>query len=271
MGGEALCFASRIGYNCIINVVYYGDFFGNCIAARTYFLFKTGCCASSIGNYFPITVGVTECVNVIVNVAVSANGAGVGCEALCITGRIGYNCIVLMSCGYNGIGVGVAAVCTGVGGVTVGGASGIGYNGIVVVTDCVNIGVNGAFTTNCTGMGGKALIGTGGFCNNRFVYVVAYKTDDFAIHSLNGGIVYLLNELEVIESGIGLLYGGPFAGFCIHSAGNNFNHNDECPVACFNCGNVAVFYSCFGESTNNCLPTVALISDSFKVFTISNA
>ena len=186
VGGVAGFGAGGLSNNCFILVTESGS-----ELYLTYFTnrsFGAGCFVSLV----------TKSCNLVSNVRIVACGAGVGGEACFGASGSGNNCFILVSesslelyltnftnrsFGAGSLGclvtkssgfvgnVRIVANGAGVGGVATFGASGSGYNCIVLVTLCLNFVSNVGVIANRAGVGGVATFGAGGFCYNCIILV----------------------------------------------------------------------------------------------------
>ena len=120
-------------------------------------------------------------VHLIVNIAVAADGAGVGGVAALGAGGLGHDSLVAVALGVHTIiNIAVAAGGAGIGGVAALGAGRLGDLSLVSVTQGSNFVSDIGIAAGGTGVGGVARLGTGG-CGNRGLVVMALCLDDFGV------------------------------------------------------------------------------------------
>ena len=157
---------------------------------------------------------VTQRICVIVNIAVAAVIAGVGCETALSTGGIGDNTSILVTGGRNGFLVGVTAVGTCVYLAAVFGAGCAGFNTVIIVSQCLDH-FNGALAAAGAGGGDGAVFGAG--CVYSYGFKGVFMGIDYKVVRIL--FCQTCNEVHHIAL-VGLVVGvGLIAPNAVHGAG----------------------------------------------------
>ena len=154
------------GVACGVTECCYSFLCNECLATygTVLTLGKTG--LGTGGSYCLVdNLGMTECVGMIVNVAVATYGTGVSGVTCSLTGRRGYYCIVgVTKSRYLISSIRIVTYGTSISGVACSGTSGSSYYCTIVVTKCIygflrndSLATYGAMLTF-----GKTVLGTGG-------------------------------------------------------------------------------------------------------------